>query len=121
MMSCTIDEAVRRLMAVGGSFDHIGGVDNFCWPNIGFDEKKNPDIIKSMTALKTLFLRNSLEATEMIEKPYVLKHKFRDVIGKLGITVFKLAGLSGKNETEIIQLKIYHKIFTSLGHCFTSV
>ena len=42
-MTCTIDEAVRRLIAVGGNFDHIGGLDNFCWPNIQFDPGKNPD------------------------------------------------------------------------------
>jgi len=70
--------------------------------NIEEDEKKNPDVIKSIKALKGLFLRNSLENTELLRKPYVLKHKFRDVVGKLGITLFKLAGLSGKNETEII-------------------
>jgi len=70
--------------------------------NIEPDEQKNPGIIKSMNALKGVFLRNSLESTELIEKPYVLKHKFSDMIGKLGITVFKMAGLSGKNETEII-------------------
>ena len=43
MMTCTIDEAVRRLIAVGGSLDHIGGVDNFCWPNIQYHPEKNPD------------------------------------------------------------------------------
>jgi phosphoribosylformylglycinamidine synthase len=43
MMACTIDEAIRRLMAVGGNFNHIGGLDNFCWPSIQFDPKKNPD------------------------------------------------------------------------------
>ena len=43
MMTCTIDEAVRRLIAVGGSLEHIGGVDNFCWPDIGYHEKTNPD------------------------------------------------------------------------------
>ncbi len=59
MMACTIDEAVRRLIAVGGSLDHIGGVDNFCWPNIGFDEKTNPDgkfkaaqLVRACRALK---------------------------------------------------------------------
>jgi len=70
--------------------------------NIEADEKKNPGIIKSMNALKGLFLRNSVENTEIIEKPYILKHKFSNVVGKLSITAFKLAGLSGKNETEII-------------------
>jgi phosphoribosylformylglycinamidine (FGAM) synthase-like enzyme len=37
MTTCTIDEAVRRLVAVGGDLDHIGGVDNFCWPAIQYD------------------------------------------------------------------------------------
>ncbi|MFH1153427.1 MAG: AIR synthase-related protein [Pseudomonadota bacterium] len=43
MMTCTIDEAVRRLIAVGGCLNHIGGVDNFCWPNIQYHPEKNPD------------------------------------------------------------------------------
>ncbi len=59
MMACTIDEAVRRLMSVGGDFNHIGGLDNFCWPNIQFDEQKNPDghfkaaqLVRACRALK---------------------------------------------------------------------
>jgi phosphoribosylformylglycinamidine synthase II len=59
MMTCTIDEAVRRLIAVGGNFDHIGGLDNFCWPNIQFDPVKNPDgsfkaaqLVRACRALK---------------------------------------------------------------------
>ncbi len=59
MMTCTIDEAVRRLIAVGGNFDHIGGLDNFCWPNIQFDQKNNPDgkfkaaqLVRACRALK---------------------------------------------------------------------
>jgi phosphoribosylformylglycinamidine synthase subunit PurSL len=59
MMTCTIDETVRRLMAVGGNFDHIGGLDNFCWPNIQFDPQKNPDgrfkaaqLVRACRALK---------------------------------------------------------------------
>ncbi len=43
MTTCTIDEAIRRLVAVGGDPDHIGGVDNFCWPNIQYDADTNPD------------------------------------------------------------------------------
>ena len=42
MTSCTIDEAVRRLVAVGADFNHIGGVDNFCWPNIQFHPQEIP-------------------------------------------------------------------------------
>jgi phosphoribosylformylglycinamidine synthase len=59
MTACTIDEAVRRLMAVGARFDHIGGVDNFCWPNIQYDPATNPDgrfkaaqLVRACRALK---------------------------------------------------------------------
>ncbi|MEA3361154.1 MAG: AIR synthase-related protein, partial [Thermodesulfobacteriota bacterium] len=43
MTAVTIDEAVRRLISVGGDPDHIGGVDNFCWPTIIYDPENNPD------------------------------------------------------------------------------
>ncbi len=43
MAAVTIDEAVRRLLAVGGSLDHIGGVDNFCWPSVEYHPMHNPD------------------------------------------------------------------------------
>jgi phosphoribosylformylglycinamidine synthase len=43
MAAGSIDEAVRRVLAAGGDWDHIGGVDNFCWPNIQFDAETNPD------------------------------------------------------------------------------
>jgi phosphoribosylformylglycinamidine synthase len=43
MVSCSIDEAVRRLMAVGADLNHIGGVDNFCWPSIQYHPQENPD------------------------------------------------------------------------------
>jgi phosphoribosylformylglycinamidine (FGAM) synthase-like enzyme len=43
MVAVTIDEAVRRCIAVGGDLSCIGGVDNFCWPTIIYDPDKNPD------------------------------------------------------------------------------
>ncbi len=43
MTGCTIDEAVRRLLAVGARLDRIGGVDNFCWPSIRYHARENPD------------------------------------------------------------------------------
>ena len=33
MMGWTIDEAIRRILAVGGRLDYIAGLDNFCWPD----------------------------------------------------------------------------------------
>lgn len=43
MTAATIDEAVRRSIAVGGEPGHLGGLDNFCWPTIEYDPQKNPD------------------------------------------------------------------------------
>jgi len=43
MVACTIDETVRRLLAVGGTLEHVGGVDNFCWPSIQYHRENNPD------------------------------------------------------------------------------
>ncbi len=61
MTACIIDEAVRRVVAVGGTLDHIGGVDNFCWPNIQYHPAENPDgrfkaaqLVRSCRALKEM-------------------------------------------------------------------
>jgi phosphoribosylformylglycinamidine synthase II len=43
MTCCSIDAAVRRLVAVGADLNHIGGVDNFCWPNVQYHPVENPD------------------------------------------------------------------------------
>lgn len=63
MTAVTIDEAVRRLIAVGGDPGHIGGLDNFCWPEIRFDPTRNPDgkykaaqLVRSCLALKAACL-----------------------------------------------------------------
>jgi phosphoribosylformylglycinamidine synthase len=61
MAACSIDEAVRRLVAVGADLDHIGGVDNFCWPNIQYHPADNPDgklkaaqLVRACRALRDL-------------------------------------------------------------------
>jgi phosphoribosylformylglycinamidine synthase len=33
MVACAIDEAIRNVIAVGGSLGHLAGLDNFCWPD----------------------------------------------------------------------------------------
>jgi len=43
MVTVTVDEAIRKIISVGANPDHIGGIDNFCWPNIQYDPKRNPD------------------------------------------------------------------------------
>jgi phosphoribosylformylglycinamidine synthase len=43
MTATTIDESVRKILSVGGDPDHLGGVDNFCWPTIQYHPEENPD------------------------------------------------------------------------------
>ncbi|MCP4680934.1 MAG: phosphoribosylformylglycinamidine synthase [Desulfobacterales bacterium] len=43
MTAATIDEAVRKVLAVGGDPGHLGGVDNFCWPTVEYHPTNNPD------------------------------------------------------------------------------
>ena len=42
-LSITQQVAIDHVIVSHGHLDHIGGLDNFCWPNIGFDPKANPD------------------------------------------------------------------------------
>ena len=78
MTSNTIDEAVRRLLAVGADFDHIGGVDNFCWPNIQYDPQKNPDgkfkaaqLVRACWALRDLCLEYKIPLLSGKDSMYV--------------------------------------------------
>ncbi len=78
MTACTIDEAVRRIIAVGGTVDHIGGVDNFCWPNISHDRLSNPDgrhkaaqLVRSCMALKDMCLAYGIPLLSGKDSMYV--------------------------------------------------
>ena len=81
MTACTIDEAVRRAIAVGGDPDHLGGVDNFCWPNIQYDAVKNPDgkhkaaqLVRSCKALKDMCLAYGIPLLSGKDSMYVDGH-----------------------------------------------
>mgnify|MGYP003564561164 CR=1 FL=1 len=81
MTTCTIDEAVRRLIAVGGNPDHLGGVDNFCWPNIQYDPDQNPDgklkaaqLVRSCKALKKMCLAYEIPLLSGKDSMYVDGH-----------------------------------------------
>ncbi|MGB5158100.1 AIR synthase-related protein [Desulfobacterium sp. N47] len=78
MTSCTIDEAVRRLICVGGNIDHIGGVDNFCWPNILYHPVNNPDgkfkaaqLVRSCKALAKMCLSYEIPLLSGKDSMYV--------------------------------------------------
>jgi len=81
MTACSIDEAVRRLIAVGADPEHIGGVDNFCWPNIQFDPAGNPDgkfkaaqLVRSCRALRDLCLAYGIPLLSGKDSMYVDGH-----------------------------------------------
>ncbi len=90
MTACTIDEAVRRLISVGVTPDHIGGVDNFCWPDIQFDPENNPDgkfkaaqLVRSCRALKDMCMAYEIPLLSGKDSMYVDGH----LPGKYGQTV----------------------------------
>jgi len=81
MTSCSIDEAVRRLIAVGADPEHIGGVDNFCWPDIQYDPATNPDgkfkaaqLVRSCKALKDMCLAYGIPLLSGKDSMYVDGH-----------------------------------------------
>ena len=95
MTTCTIDEAVRRIVAVGGRLDEIGGVDNFCWPSIQYDSQKNPDgkfkaaqLVRSCQALRDLCRAYEIPLLSGKDSMYVDGH----LPGKYGET-HKLSAL----------------------------
>jgi phosphoribosylformylglycinamidine synthase len=81
MTGCTIDEAVRRIVAVGGNPAHIGGVDNFCWPSIQYDPEKNPDgrfkaaqLVRACQALRDFCLAYEIPLLSGKDSMYVDGH-----------------------------------------------
>jgi phosphoribosylformylglycinamidine synthase len=91
MTACTIDEALRRHIAVGGDPDHVGGVDNFCWPSIQYHPEDNPDgrfkaaqLVRSCKALRETSLaygipllsgKDSMYVDGHLSGPYSESHK----------------------------------------------
>jgi len=81
MTTCTIDEAVRRIIAVGGDPDHLGGVDNFCWPTIQYNPRTNPDgrfkaaqLVRSCRALRRMCLAYEIPLLSGKDSMYVDGH-----------------------------------------------
>jgi phosphoribosylformylglycinamidine synthase len=81
MTACTIDEATRRLIAGGAQPDHIGGVDNYCWPNIQYHPAENPDgkfkaaqLVRSCQALKDVCMAYGIPLLSGKDSMYVDGH-----------------------------------------------
>lgn len=81
MTAATIDEAVRRVLAVGGDPGHLGGVDNFCWPAIEYDPVQNPDgkykaaqLVRSNWALRDCCLTYGIPLLSGKDSMYIDGH-----------------------------------------------
>ncbi len=103
MTACTIDEAFRRLLSVGARCDHIGGVDNFCWPNIQYDPGLNPDgrfkaaqLVRACMALKDMCLAYGIPLLSGKDSMYVDGH----LAGRYG-EVHKVSALETMQFTTI--------------------
>jgi phosphoribosylformylglycinamidine synthase len=66
---------------VGGDPDHIGGVDNFCWPTIQYDERGNPDgrhkaaqLVRSCRALRDMCMTYGIPLLSGKDSMYVDGH-----------------------------------------------
>jgi phosphoribosylformylglycinamidine synthase subunit PurSL len=78
MTAVTVDEALRRVLCVGGDPDHIGGIDNFCWPTIVYHPVENPDgkykaaqLVRSNRALRDYCLAYSIPLLSGKDSMYV--------------------------------------------------
>ncbi|MGP8104482.1 MAG: AIR synthase-related protein [Desulfobaccales bacterium] len=78
MAAATIDEALRRLLAVGGVLEHIGGVDNFCWPNVEYHPQDNHDgkykaaqLVRACWAMRDLCLAYGIPLLSGKDSMYV--------------------------------------------------
>ncbi|MHC1727919.1 MAG: AIR synthase-related protein [Syntrophobacteraceae bacterium] len=87
MIAAAMDEALRRILAVGGKLDEIGGVDNFCWPSIQYDPVQNPDgrykaaqLVRANWALRDLCLAYGIPLLSGKDSMYVDGH----LSGKFG-------------------------------------
>ncbi len=81
MTAYCIDEAVRRLIAVGVDPEQIGGVDNFCWPSIQYHPKDNPDgkfkaaqLVRSCRALRDMCIAYQIPLLSGKDSMYVDGH-----------------------------------------------
>jgi len=110
MTAVTMDEAVRRVLAVGGDPDHLGGVDNFCWPTVQYHPVKNPDgkykaaqLVRSNWALRDYCLaygipllsgKDSMYIDGNLEGPYGERRK----VSGLPTLLFTVSSVTGDIE-----------------------
>ncbi|MFC1885488.1 AIR synthase-related protein [Thermodesulfobacteriota bacterium] len=108
MASCTIDEAVRRLVAVGAEFEQIGGVDNFCWPDIQYHPETNPDgkfkaaqLVRACKALRDVCMAYEIPLLSGKDSMYVdgrLPGRYGEIHKVSGLETLQFSAISVVDE-----------------------
>lgn len=80
MAACAIDEAVRNIIAVGGSLEQIAGLDNFCWCD-PVESESNPTggykMAQLVRANKALYDLTTLYGIPCISGKHSMKNDYR--------------------------------------------
>lgn len=114
MITATMDEAVRNVLAVGGTLEHLTGIDNFCWPSIEPGDKnldashKAAQLVRANLALRDSCLEYGIPLLSGKDSMYT-DGTFKD--SETGKTV-KVSGL------ETMQFTL-HSIVNDVGDCLS--
>jgi len=114
MTACALDEAVRKVLAVGASLDQIAMNDNFCWPNSIYDAEKNPDgkhkLAQLVRANKALYEYTKAFGTPCIsgKDSMFIDGNIVDSFGK----VHKISGLPALQFTAVAKIDDVRKCIT---------
>lgn len=81
MTACSIDEAIRNVIAVGGRLEHIALLDNFCWCDPIYDPEKTPDghykLAQLVRANKALYDYTTAYGTPCISGKDSMKNDYK--------------------------------------------
>jgi len=81
MTACSIDEAIRNIIAVGGKLEHIALLDNFCWCDPIYDPEKTPDghykLAQLVRANKALYDYTTAYGTPCISGKDSMKNDYK--------------------------------------------
>lgn len=79
------------------------------------DEKINPDIIKNLSALRSILTVGSISKLKTIQKPLIIEHKFKQTNLKAKLTLLEASRLTNATDIKIIHpenrfKEFYHSI-----------
>ena len=114
MTAYALDEAIRKVLAVGASLEQIAMNDNFCWPNPIYDPEKNPDgkykLAQLVRANKALYEYTKAFGTPCIsgKDSMFVDGYIEDIYGK----VHKISGLPALQFTAVAKIPDVRKCVT---------